>query len=124
LGFVLTVIGEVALAEFVLLDLKTTLDELLSLVSADGDVDGNLFVTLDRERADSVSGLGLDGLLVGEVLEYLGGLGELITRLTSAEIENELLNTDFSHLVVELFLLLLLLLHIFFLSLLYLIMIN
>jgi hypothetical protein len=124
LGFVLTVIGEVALAEFVLLNLKTTLDELLSLVSADGDVDGNLFVTLDRERADSVSGLGLDGLLVGEVLEHLGGLGELITRLTSAEIENELLNTDFSHLVVELFLLLLLLLHIFFLSLLYLIMIN
>lgn len=120
----LTVVGEVALAEFVLLDLEAALDELLSLVAAHGDVDCNLFVPLDGERAHGVAGLGLDGLLVGEVLEHLGRLGELIARLTSAEVEDELLDADFPHLVVELFLLLLNLLHIFFLNLLNLIIIN
>ena len=114
----LTVIGEVSLAEFEFLNLEATLDELLSLVAADGDVDGDLLVSLYGESSDSVAGTGLDGLLVGEILEYLGGLGQLIARLTSAQVEDELFNLDLSHVVVELDLLLLLWFHIFFLSLL------
>jgi len=111
------VIGEVSLAEFEFLNLEATLDELLSLVAADGDVDGDLLVSLYGESSDSVAGTGLDGLLVGEILEYLGGLGQLIARLTSAQVEDELFNLDLSHFVVELDLRLLLWFHIFFLSL-------
>lgn len=50
-------LGEVALAEFVFLDLQSTLENLLSLGSSDGDMDGNLFVTTDTEGSDGVTGL-------------------------------------------------------------------
>jgi len=50
-------LGEVALAELVLLDLEATLENLLGLWSADGDVDGDLFVTTDTEGTDGVAGL-------------------------------------------------------------------
>ena len=50
-------LGEVALAELVLLDLEATLDDLLGLGTTDGDVDGNLFVTADTEGSDSVASL-------------------------------------------------------------------
>ena len=119
----LTVVWEVFLSKFELLDLETTLDQFFSLGAADSDMNGDLFVSLDAESSDSVSGAGLDGLLVGEILEHLSGLCQLISRFTSAEIEYKLLNLDFSHLVFEL-LLLLLSLHIFFLSLLNLIIIS
>jgi hypothetical protein len=113
----LTVIREVSLAEFEFLNLEATLDELFSLVAADGDVNGDLLVSLYAESSDCVAGAGLDGLLVGEILEHLSGLGQLITGLTSAEIEDELLNVDVSHLVSEL-LFLLLCQHVYVLSLL------
>lgn len=48
---------EVALAQFVFLDLEATLENLLCLGATDGDVDGDLFVTTDAERADGVAGL-------------------------------------------------------------------
>ena len=48
---------EVALAEFVLLDLEATLEDLLSLGATDGNVDGNLFVTTDTEGTDGIAGL-------------------------------------------------------------------
>ena len=71
-------LGEVTLAEFVLLDLEATLENLLSLFycvrvvclsfssisfgcmylgATDGDVDGDLFVTTDTEGTNSVTGL-------------------------------------------------------------------
>ena len=86
-------------------------------------MNGDLFVSLDAESSDSVAGAGLDGLLVGEILEHLSGLGELIARLTCAEVKHKLLNLDLPHLVLEL-LLFLLSLHIFFLSLLNLLIIT
>jgi len=52
-----TGLTEVALAELVLLDLETTLKNLLSLGAADGDVDSNLFVTSDTEGSDGIAGL-------------------------------------------------------------------
>ena len=48
---------EVALAEFVFLDLETTLEDLLCLGATDSDVDSDLLVTTDTECADSVAGL-------------------------------------------------------------------
>jgi hypothetical protein len=56
-----TGLGEVALAELVLLDLEATLEDLLGLGATDGDVDGDLFVTTDTEGTDGVTGLGVDG---------------------------------------------------------------
>lgn len=50
-------LGEVALLEFVLLDLEATLEDLLGLGATDGNVDGDLFVTTDTEGTDSVAGL-------------------------------------------------------------------
>ena len=75
----LTIIGEVLLSEFEFFDFEATSDELISLVSTNGNVHCNLFVSLDGERPNGVAGLGLDGLLVGEILENLSRLGELIT---------------------------------------------
>lgn len=50
-------LGEVALAQLVLLDLEATLENLLGLGATDGDVDGDLFVTADTEGTDGVAGL-------------------------------------------------------------------
>ena len=50
-------LGEVALAELVLLDLQATLENLLSLGATDGDVNRDLFVTADTEGTDGVTGL-------------------------------------------------------------------
>lgn len=52
-----TGLAEVALAELVLLDLEATLEDLLSLGAADGDVNGNLFVTADTEGSHGIPGL-------------------------------------------------------------------
>ena len=48
---------EVALAELVFLDLQSTLQDLLGLGAADGDVHRDLLVTTDTEGSDGVSGL-------------------------------------------------------------------
>lgn len=50
-------LGEVALPQLILLDLETTLEDLLSLGATDGDVDSNLLVTTDTEGTDGVTGL-------------------------------------------------------------------
>jgi len=55
------------LPQLVLLDLQCSLQNLLSLGSSDGSVNGNLFVPSDGERSDSVSGLGCDGGLTGKL---------------------------------------------------------
>ena len=55
-------LGEVALAELVLLDLEATLEDLLGLGATDGDVDGDLLVTADTEGTDGVAGLACRGV--------------------------------------------------------------
>lgn len=75
-------LGEVALAELVLLDLEATLDDLLGLGATDGDVDSDLLVTTDTEGTDGVTGLGVDGGLTRQLLENLCGTSKSVTRLT------------------------------------------
>jgi hypothetical protein len=65
-------------------------------------MDCDLFVSLYAESSNSVAGAGLDGFLVGEILEHLSGFGQFITRLTSAKIEYKLFNFNGSHTVSEL----------------------
>jgi len=74
----------------------------------------NFFVSLDAEGSDCVPSPGFNGRLIGEVQKHLGGLGQLIARFTSTEIDNEFRYLDFSHLVCLLYTLLSA--HIFFLS--------
>jgi hypothetical protein len=95
-------LGEVALAELVLLDLETTLDDLLSLGATDGDVDGDLLVTADTEGTDSVAGLGVDGGLTRQLLENLGGTSKSVTRLTNRDVQDELGDAELAHGVARL----------------------
>ena len=70
-----TGLGEVALAELVLLDLEATLEDLLSLGAADGDVNGDLLVTTDTEGTDGVAGLACcDFVSGGSRIDELGSL--------------------------------------------------
>lgn len=97
---ILTIVGEILLLELVLLDLEGVLEEGLSLLSSDGNMDGNLLVSFDRKTSNGVSSFRFNWFLLGQILEHLGGLGEGITGLTGTEVENEFLNLDLSHLVV------------------------
>lgn len=72
-------VGEVTATELVFLDLETTLDDLLGLGAADGNVAGDLLVTTDTETTEGVAGLAGDGGLTGELLEHLGGTSQSVT---------------------------------------------
>jgi hypothetical protein len=95
-------LAEVALAELVLLDLEATLEDLLGLGAADGDVDSDLLVPPDTEGTDGVAGLGVDGGLTAELFEHLRSTGETITRLANGDVEDELLDAELPHGVVGL----------------------
>lgn len=87
-------VGEVAATELVLLDLETTLDDLLGLGAADGDVAGDLLVTADTESTERVTGLAGDGRLTGELLEHLGGTSQPVTGLTDRDVDDELVDLE------------------------------
>ena len=78
-----TGLGEITLAQLVLLDLQSTLENLLGLGSTDGDVHGNLLVTTDTESSHGVTSLRVDGGLTGELLQYLGRTGKSVTGLSN-----------------------------------------
>jgi hypothetical protein len=90
-------LAEVTLAELVLLDLEATLENLLGLGAADGDVDSDLLVPPETEGTDGVAGLGVDGGLTAELFEHLGRTSETITRLANRDIEDELLDAELPH---------------------------
>ena len=104
-------IREVLLSELKLPNLEASLKKLVGLLTSDSDAHSDFLISLDTEASDCVLSLGLDGLLISEILEHLSGLGESITALSDTAVDDELLNLDLSHLVLELFLLLLLTLH-------------
>ena len=79
-------LGEVLAFELVLLDLQATLEDLLRLRPADGDMHGDLLVTTDTELTDGVPRLGGDGGLAGELLENLGRPRQTITRFTDGDV--------------------------------------
>jgi len=93
-------LAEVLLEELVLLDLEATLEDLECLLSADGDVDGDLLVTTDSEGSEGVASLGVTGLLSGELFEHTGGTGEPISGLSDAAVKDELVNLDILHRVL------------------------
>lgn len=76
---------------------EATLENLHRLVTADGAVDGNLLVTLDAKGAHSVARLGRHGLLARQLLNDLGGTGQLIAGLANADVDNQLLEPELLH---------------------------
>lgn len=90
------VLGE----KLVLLNLQAALKNLHSLGATNSAVNGDLFVTTNRERTNSVAGLGVDGSLTGQVLEDLGSTSKTITGLTNRDVEAELGDLDVPHGVV------------------------
>jgi hypothetical protein len=93
-----TGLGEVKLLQLVLLDLKTALNDFVCLLTADGCVASNLFVTANAERADSVSSFRENGLLAGQGLDNACSLGELIPGFSDGTVDNQFVNEDFPHL--------------------------
>ena len=90
-------LGEVALAELVLLDLEATLEDLLGLGAADGDMDGDLLVTADTEGTDGVAGLGVNWSLTGKLLEHLCCTSQTITTLADRDVEHQFLDAELPH---------------------------
>lgn len=88
---------EVDVLELELLDLEATLENLLSLRSADSDVSGDFFVSANTEGADGETGLGVHRCLAGELLEDAASASEAITRLANTNVEDELMNLKFTH---------------------------
>jgi len=93
-------LGEVLLKKLVLLNLKSTLQNLKSLLSTYGNVNSDLFVTTDSEGTKGVSGLGVTRLLSSKLFQYTGSTGETITRLSYATIKDELVNLNVPHAVL------------------------
>jgi len=88
---------EVALSQFVFLDLEATLENLFRLGATNRDVDGNLFVAADAKSADGVTGLAVDGSLTAELFEHLGRSREPVTRLADGDVEDKFLDTQSAH---------------------------
>jgi len=77
---------EVLFLQLVLLDLQTTLEDLLGFGSSDRDVNGDLLVTTDTESSDGVTGLRGDGSLTSQLFENLGGTSKPVTRLSDGDV--------------------------------------
>lgn len=62
---------EIALAEFIFLDLEATFQNFFCLGPTDSDMAGDLFIPSDAEGTDSVAGFGRHRSLTGELFENL-----------------------------------------------------
>jgi len=106
---------EVALSEFVFLDLQSTLQDFLSLWSTDSDVHSDLLVTTDTEGSDGVTSLAwktelevcrdvleqimrtVDGSLTAQLFQHLRSTGQSVTRFSDRDVEDELLDAELLH---------------------------
>lgn len=64
--------------------------QLHGLLAADGHVARDLLVTTDLERTNGVPGTAEHGLLAGQLLQNLGGLGQAIARLADTDVQDHL----------------------------------
>ena len=102
-------VGEVLLHQLVLLHLQTALQNLQSLLATDGRVDRDLLVTTNREGTNGETGyrisyqqnesltLSIHRLLTRNLLQHTSSLGDGISRLSDANVDHQLLNTDVTH---------------------------
>ena len=76
--------------------------DLLSFLTADGDVGSDLLVTFYAEGTDRESCTGWYWVLVGEILKHLHGFRQFIARLSDGYIQDELLDLDATLNVIQL----------------------
>jgi hypothetical protein len=91
-------IGKVLLFEFAILNLESTLEDFVGLITSDSDVNGDLLITLDAEASNSETSAGWDGFLSGKVLKNLAcfiiGVVPLVSL--SPDSPTEMFKTNFS----------------------------
>ena len=92
--------GEAAGADFVIVNLKSLVEDIESLLATDGNVGGNLVVTADTELWNGTVGPGKLGFLASKLLDNAASTGDLITNLTWVDVDANLGNTDLAELVV------------------------
>ena len=108
-----TLSSEVLVLKLVFLNLQTFLKDLFGLLSSHGNMTGDLVITANTETSDRIAScgcissykyilhtLGKDGLLIGKLLQHLSCTSQSVTRLTDANIENELLNAGLTHWII------------------------
>ena len=106
---------EVALSQFVFLDLQSTLQDFLGLWSTNCDVHSDLLVTTDTEGSDGVAGLAwklelesaeithgrmmrtVDGSLTAQLFQHLSSTGKSVTRLSDGDVKHNLLDAQLLH---------------------------
>ena len=64
-------IRKVPLFEFAILNLESTLEDFVSLITSDSDVNSDLLITFDVEASNSETSARWDGFLSREVLKNL-----------------------------------------------------
>jgi len=97
-------VGEVVATQFVFLHLKTLLENLLRLGTTDRTVDGNLLITTNAERSDSVACLRVDGRLSRQLFQHLGCTGESVTGFAHTNVETQLSDSYLAHRILSLIL--------------------
>lgn len=116
-------LGEVALPQFVFLDLEATFQDFLGLGATHSDVHRDLFVTTDTKGTDGVAGLAwtisvsffpshfeihfpvfvvwvfhtVDRGLTAQLFEHLCSTGESVTRFADRDVKHELLDAQLAH---------------------------
>jgi hypothetical protein len=66
-----TGVGEVTFSKFEFFDFKSFFQDFFGLFSSDGDMEGNLFISLNTERTDGVSGFGGNWSLSSQIFQHL-----------------------------------------------------
>merc|ERR1712111_189777 len=97
-------VTEIALSQFILLHLQSTLQDFFSFSSSNGAMASNFFITLNTKRTHSVTGFRCNRLLPGELLEHLGGTGQSVSRFSNTNIQTKLQDAQLPHRVVLLIL--------------------
>ena len=86
-------VREVASSKLVILHFKASLEEILSLVASDSGEARDFLVSLDAEGTDGVSGLAFKRVLTSQVGDNLGCLGESVTTLSCAQVDDKFVDT-------------------------------
>ena len=92
--------GEAAGADFVIVNLKSLVEDFKSLLTADSDVGSDLIVTADSELWNGTMRSGKLGLLAGELLDNAGSTGNLITDSAWVDVDANLGNANFAKFVL------------------------
>jgi hypothetical protein len=66
-----TGVGKVTFSKFEFFDFKSFFQDFFGLFSSDGDMEGNLFISLNTERTDGVSGFGGNWSLSSQIFQHL-----------------------------------------------------